>query len=191
MDNIEREPGADVPIAESLVDSGVPGSAETGPGVAELAETPPAQDFDTLTRERDELYDRLLRKTAEFDNFRKRTERERQERSELAAADLIRDLLPLVDNLERALKVAADDSGAEAYRRGVELIRKQLLDLLAGRGVAVIDPVGAQFDPHWHEAVAREAAPDRVDGEVLEVFSRGYRIGDRLLRPAMVKVASA
>jgi molecular chaperone GrpE len=190
MNNVEQDPAANTAADESLVDSGVPGSTE-GASV----ESPPhggvAQDLDALKRERDEFYDLLLRKSAEFDNYRKRTERERREQSELAAVDLIRDLLPLVDNLERALKTVADDTNAVAYRRGVELIHKQLLDLLARRGVGVIDPVGAQFDPHWHEAVMREPAPHHREGEVLEVFSRGYRIGDRLLRPAMVKVAAA
>jgi molecular chaperone GrpE len=190
MKNIEREPGETVPETESLVDTGVPGSVEAAGGAESLASVA-ARDVDALRRERDEFYDLLLRKSAEFDNFRKRIERERREQSELAAVELIRDLLPLVDNLERALRTGDDGAAADAYKRGVELIHKQLLDLLARRGVVVVDPSGDRFDPRWHEAVAREATPGRAEGEVLEVFSRGYRIGDRLLRPAMVKVAAA
>lgn len=139
-------------------------------------------------RQRDEYYDLLLRTRAEFDNYRKRVERERQESTTAAAADLLRDLLPLVDDLERAL--AADDA-AGTYRKGVELIHKQLLDLLAKRGVRAIDAVGADFDPHVHQAVTYDHVEGRRDGEVVEELRRGYMLGDRLLRPAMVKVAKA
>jgi molecular chaperone GrpE len=151
--------------------------------------TQTAVDAGELQRQRDEYYERLLRKTAEFDNYRKRIERERQQVTEAAAADLIAELLPLVDDFERALKSEAGDPGADAYRRGVELIHKQLLELLRKRGVRPIDAVGADFDPHYHQAVAHEHVEGRRDGEVTEEFRRGYMLGDRLLRPAMVKVA--
>ena len=140
-------------------------------------------------RQRDEYYDLLLRKTAEFDNFRKRTERERQTLAETAASDLLAELLPLVDDLERALQADPGDRGVDAYRRGVELIHRQLLDVLRKRGVRPIDAIGATFDPYYHQAVAHEAAEGRPEGEVIEEFRRGYMLGDRLLRPAMVKVA--
>ena len=146
-------------------------------------------DTAELTKQRDEFYDRLLRKTAEFDNYRKRTDRERQQFAEAAAADLIKDLLPLVDDLERALKADAGGEATASIRRGVELIHKQLLETLRKRAVTPIDALGADFDPHFHEAVAYEPAVGRRDGEVIEEFSRGYMLGDRLLRPAMVKVA--
>ncbi len=148
-----------------------------------------AADPDELQRQRDEYYDLLLRKTAEFDNYRKRTERERQSASEAASAALIKELLPLVDDLERALKADAGAEGVEAYRRGVQLIHRQLLDTLKKRGVQPIDALGADFDPNYHQAVAYEPEPGRREGEVTEEFSRGYVLGDRLLRPAMVKVA--
>jgi molecular chaperone GrpE len=150
----------------------------------------PATDLDALARERDEFKDLLLRKSAEFDNYRKRIERERREQAELANADLLRDLLPTLDDLERALRTDATDN-LEAYRRGVELIGKRFADVLARRGVTPIDPLGAEFDPHEHEAVTHGPAPGAREGEVVEVLSRGYRLKDRLLRPAMVKVASA
>jgi molecular chaperone GrpE len=146
-------------------------------------------DADDIQRQRDDYYDRLLRKTAEFDNYRKRIERDRQSMAESAAADLVRDLLPLVDDLERALKADANVEAAEAYRRGVELIHRRLLEILRKRGVKPIEAVGADFDPHFHEAVAHEAAEGRREGEVIEEFARGYMLGDRLIRPAMVKVA--
>jgi molecular chaperone GrpE len=197
MTNTQQDEGRAATSRESLVESPGSASASDERTSALYEERVPASvgaradDAETLRQQRDEFYDLLLRKTAEFDNFRKRVERERREQAELAAADLIKDLLPLVDDLERALKAEATETGAQAYRRGVELIHKQLIAALSRRGVTPIDPLGAEFDPHWHEAVVRERAEGRRDGEVLEVFSRGYKLGDRLLRPAMVKVASA
>jgi molecular chaperone GrpE len=142
-----------------------------------------------LERERDELKDRLLRTAAEFDNYRKRNERERQALHESIAASVVEDLLPLMDDLERALSVEAAGEGAEAYRRGVELIHKQLGELLRKRGVEPIDALGADFDPHFHQAVTYEPTEGRREGEIIEEFRRGYMLGDRLLRPSMVKVA--
>jgi len=146
-----------------------------------------ATDPAELKRQRDDYYDRLLRKTAEFDNYRKRTDRERVQLADAAAADLLQELLPLVDDLERALK--AEGAEAASIRKGVELIHKQLLETLRKRGVKPIDALGTDFDPHFHMAVAHEPAEGRREGEVIEEFRRGYMLGDRLLRPAMVKVA--
>jgi molecular chaperone GrpE len=146
---------------------------------------------DQLQRERGEYYELLLRKTAEFDNFRKRIDRERAAIESAAASDLIADLLPLVDDLERALDVDTDAVTVSSYREGVDLIRRQLLDVLEKRGVSTIDTVGEEFDPHVHQAVATEAATDHRDGEVIEELRRGYMIRGRLLRAAMVRVAKA
>jgi molecular chaperone GrpE len=146
-------------------------------------------DVDEIQRQRDDYYDRLLRQTAEFDNYRKRVDRDRQSMSDAVTADVVRDLLPLVDDLERALKAEAGAEGAEAYRRGVELIHRQLLEVLKKRGVRRIEALGADFDPHYHQAVSHEPAEGRRDGEVIDEFTPGYMLGDRLLRPAMVKVA--
>jgi molecular chaperone GrpE len=140
--------------------------------------------------ERDDYYDRLLRQAAEFDNYRKRTERERREMAQLVAGDLLEALLPVVDDFERALQVEAGPDAA-AYRKGVELIYKQLQDLLAKRGVTPVEAVGKPFDPQFHQAITYEPSPGCAEGEVLEVVRRGYMLGDRLLRPAMVKVAKA
>jgi len=142
-----------------------------------------------LQRERDEMKDLLLRKSAEFDNYRKRTERDRHAMADSIAAGVLEDLLPLVDDLERALRADAGSEGAESYRRGVELILKQLEELLRKRGVTAVQALGAQFDPNYHQAVSHEPAEGRPDGEVIEEFRRGYMLGDRLLRPSMVKVA--
>ena len=143
-----------------------------------------------LKTERDELQDRLLRSAAEFDNYRKRTERERRELSDAVALDLIRDILPVVDDLERALAAAADSSD-QALRAGVELIHKQLLEAIRRRGAETFTSVGEDFDPSWHEAMGSEPAEGRRDGEVVAEIRKGYRIGTKLIRPAMVKVAKA
>ena len=171
-------------------------STDTDPNLNDASETAgptAAADSETnapdLQRERDEYKDLLLRKTAEFENFRRRTERERQSLSDTAAADLLIELLPLLDDLERALQADAGPEGAEAYRRGVELIHRQLSELLRKRGVRPIEALGADFDPNIHQAVAHEPASGRREGEVIEDYRRGYRLGERLLRPSMVKVA--
>jgi len=173
-----------LPVAEPDAASDAP-AGEPSAGDA----TPGAQASDAVARDRDEVYDRLLRTTAEFDNYRKRIERERREQADYAAADVLTELLPLVDDLERALR--ADTDSADAYRKGVELIHRQMLDLLRRRGVTPVDAVGLMFDPHLHQAVSHEEVPGHPDGEVVEQFRRGYRMRDRLLRPAMVKVAKA
>ena len=153
----------------------------------------PSNEPDQHQRERDEYYDLLLRKTAELDNYRKRIERERTSARQTAAADLISELLPLVDDLERALSADAKSASASSYRAGVELIHKQLLSLLEKRGVAAMDTLGVPFDPEHHQAIATGPADDdeHPEGSVLEEHRRGYTLHGRLLRPAMVKVAKA
>ncbi len=141
-------------------------------------------------RQRDEYNDLLLRKTAEFDNYRKRIERERQTLAEAAAAESARRAAaarrrPRARAEGRSRRARAPS----AYRRGVELIHRQLLEILRKRGVRPIEALGADFDPHYHQAVAHEPAAGQRDGEVIEEFGRGYMLGDRLLRPSMVKVA--
>ncbi|MGE0362070.1 MAG: nucleotide exchange factor GrpE [Vicinamibacterales bacterium] len=171
---------SDVPMSDDLAGAAAPAHPPGDP-------VPPA---DETARERDELRDRLLRKSAEFDNFRKRVERERREFAEWAAADLVGELLAVVDDFERALAVEAPPE-AQAYRAGVELIHRQLLDLLKKRGVTPVDTVGTTFDPHLHQAVAYDESPGVPDGQVIGELRRGYRLGERLLRPALVRVAKA
>jgi molecular chaperone GrpE len=185
-DTQDPEVAALPPTADTQAAGTTPGGAEapTGPGGR------PDEDPDTVRAQRDDYCDLLLRKTAEFDNFRKRTERERRDLHERAAADLIADILPLLDDLERASRAEAGDAAVEAYRLGVELIGRRLADVLARRGVVPIDPLGEDFDPHVHEAVVRVQSAAHRDGEVVEVLGKGYRLGDRLLRPAIVKVAT-
>ena len=147
-------------------------------------------DAADLQRERDDYYDRLLRKTAEFDNYRKRIDRERREQTDQAIVDLLSEILLVVDDFDLALTVNAADVD-DSYRKGVELIYGKLQDLLRKYGVRPIEAVGADFDPNLHQAVVTEPSEGHRDGEVISEMRKGYTIGDRLLRPAMVKVAKA
>ena len=142
--------------------------------------------LEELRRERDALQDRLLRTAAEFDNYRKRMDRDRRDLADHAAGEAIKDLLPIIDNLERALQASAQD---DPLRKGVELIHKQMLEMLRKRGVTPIEALGADFDPNVHEAVSHEESDQHREGEVMEELQRGYKVGERLLRPSMVKVA--
>jgi molecular chaperone GrpE len=145
-----------------------------------------ADPLEEIRRERDALQDRLLRTAAEFDNYRKRMDRERRDLAEYTAGEVIKELLPIIDNLERALQAAAAD---DPLRKGVELIHKQMIEMLRKRGVTPIEALGADFDPNFHQAVIHEESADHREGEVMEELQRGYAVGDKLLRPAMVKVA--
>jgi molecular chaperone GrpE len=167
--------------------------ADTSPAATDHREVSDAGDAGNvaaLKRDRDDLYDRLLRKTAEFDNYRKRIERERREQADQAVIDLLQELLLVVDDFDRALTVEAGESAAR-YRKGVELIHAKLNDLLTRNGVRPLDVLGADFDPNVHQAVIHEVSPEHREGEVIGELRRGYMRGDRLLRPAMVKVAKA
>jgi molecular chaperone GrpE len=141
-----------------------------------------------LVDEKNDLYDKLLRKQAEFENFRKRGEREMQEAYVRARADLVTDLLPIIDNFDLALH-HAENAGAEVIHEGVQLIYKQFMDTLGRLGLDPIDASGQPFDPELHEAVATEQSEDVPDHTVVYVLQRGFRLGDRMLRPARVKVA--
>jgi molecular chaperone GrpE len=160
--------------------------------VSEPVEAPPASADPTaeLQRERDDYYDRWMRKAAEFDNYRRRVERERREQADQSVVNLLQELLLVVDDFDLALTVDAGEAGS-AYRKGVELIHAKLHDVLRKQGVKPIDALGADFDPNLHQAVLHEASPDHRDGEVIGELRKGYMQGDRLLRPAMVKVAKA
>ena len=143
-------------------------------------------ELEKVKAERDSLLDRLARAQAEFDNARKRAGKEQQESRDYAIADAIKSLLPVIDSLERALQVKSD---AAELRSGVELIYKQLQAALAKLSVNAIVAKGEPFDPRVHEAIELVETSDVPDHQVIEELQRGYKLKDRLLRPAMVKVA--
>ena len=172
---------ADKPLTEPAEGSPAESSSESSLSADAVAE---------LQRERDDFHDRWLRKSAEFDNYRKRVDRERREQADQGITDLLEELLLVVDDFDRALTVDAADGGT-GYRKGVELIHAKLNDILRKRGVRPIETLGTDFDPNLHQAVIHETSPDHREGEVIGELRRGYVIGDKLLRPAMVKVAKA
>ena len=175
-------------MAEANQDPNISGVEENVP-----AATPEAQiaalsaDRDQIAAERADLKDRLLRSLAEFDNFRRRAERDRSEYIRFAAMEVVRDLLPIVDDFQRALKAETAD---KEYAKGVELIYQRLLETLKKAG---LEPIAAEpgqpFDPNVHHAVDRFATEDQDDQTIFEVYQSGYNFKGKLLRPAMVKVA--
>ena len=159
----------------------------------------PAEELERLqraleakTREAEEQRDRYLRAAAEWDNAKKRAAREREEHVRWANESLLRELLPVLDNFERALQAAKADPGAAAVTSGIELIQRELLRVLEKVGVTPFVSAGQPFDPERHEAVARvPAGPGRPDGTVVDETARGYLLSGRVLRPAMVTVATS
>jgi molecular chaperone GrpE len=168
-------------------------SPDSGSGANDLpAETLDGQlaqvtaERDQLAAEKAELQERLLRARAEFDNARRRAERERSDFLQFAAMDLVKDVLPILDDFERALKVETAD---RHYSKGIELIYQRLFETLKKLGLEPINTTGAQFDPNLHQAVERVETKDAKDMSILDEFQRGYNFRGKLLRPSMVKVA--
>ncbi len=145
-------------------------------------------DAKRLAGELEDMRQTLVRHQADFANFRKRAEKENREAGQRATARVIEQLIPVIDGFEHAL-AAHREPQYEGYRKGFELIYKQLLDNLARLGVERIEPQGKEFDPHLHQAVERKETTDHPDGAVLEVYQPGYLYHGRVLRPAMVRVA--
>jgi molecular chaperone GrpE len=141
-----------------------------------------------LTADLEELRQTLLRRQADFENYRKRVEKERVDDSKRATARVIESLIPIIDGFEHAL-AAHREAEYESYRKGFELIYKQLLDNLTKLGAERVDPLGKPFDPHLHQAVDRAETTEHEDGTILRVFQPGYVFHGRVLRPAMVRVA--
>lgn len=186
---------AEIPVNEQLKAEQELPAADPADGFQERAEQasaaaePAAQPSDTekLRAERDNLLDRLARLQAEFDNYRKRAARENQDYRDYAVTDAVRGLLPVIDSFGLALKNA--EARPEDLRKGVELIYKQLQDALQRMNVQRVPAQGEPFDPRVHEAIEMVPSDEVPDNHVVEELQPGYRIKDRLLRPAMVRVA--
>ena len=177
-------------MADETTESSVRASGP-GEGVRGNREVPPTSDasldVDALQADRDQLFDRLQRLAAEFDNFRKRNAREQAAFAERANERLVKELIPILDDLGRALEAAADHEEAK-LEDGVRLVHRALSDLLQKQGLEEIETDG-QFDPHVHEALLSQPSAAE-DGSVIEVVQKGYKLGDKVLRPARVVVAS-
>jgi molecular chaperone GrpE len=170
-------------------DDNSPSADQSAEAQAVAAETAKADaEMAKLTADLEELRQTLLRRQADFENFRKRVEKERLEDSKRATARVIEGLIPVIDGFEHAL-AAHREAEYDSYRKGFELIYKQLLDTITKLGAERLDPVGKSFDPHLHQAVDRAETADHKDGTILQVFQPGYVFHGRVLRPAMVRVA--
>jgi molecular chaperone GrpE len=154
---------------------------------SEVTSPAPESGLQKIKAERDTLLDRLARLQAEFENARKRAAREQQDFRDFATADAIKTLLPVFDSFERALQAPANQ--VNEFRSGIELIYKQLQDALAKLGIRPVPAKGEVFDPHVHEAIEMVETTDVPDHHVIDELQRGYKLKDRLLRPAMVRVA--
>lgn len=162
------------------------GSEDQPSSRSEQAQGERVSEIEKLRAERDVLVDRLARMQAEFDNARKRAQREQQDYRDYALTDIVKTLIPVMDSFDRALQSSPEKS---EFHLGVELIHKQLLDALTKIGVQPIAAKGQQFDPRFHEAIEMVDTEDAKDNEVIDELQRGYKLKDRLLRPAMVRVA--
>jgi molecular chaperone GrpE len=156
-----------------------------------LAQDAAAADAEVakLANDLNDLRQTLMRRQADFDNYRKRIEKERTEESRRATARVVESLIPIIDGFEHALAAHRDAPEYANYRKGFELIYKQLVDNVTRLGVERLDPLGKQFDPHLHQAMDRTETVSHEDGEVLQVYQPGYVFHGRMLRPAMVRVA--
>jgi molecular chaperone GrpE len=162
---------------------------DAGSAAASASESAQAEQLQKLAAEKQDLTNTLVRLQADFDNYRKRTEKEHDQARHRGVENLVEQLLPVLDGFDRAL-AAHDDPAYEDYRKGFELIRKQLWDMLAKQGVHRIESIGKEFDPNVHHAVEHVPTNDYPDGAVIEEFQPGYTFHHRVLRPAMVRVAS-
>ncbi len=179
---MSKKQGADTPVSEEIIEE----IEET----ADTAETEALEEKTPLEKAEDEianLTDRLMRTAAEFDNFKKRSQRERDEVYSIAVCDTVEKLLPVLDNLERAVTTCVDDNGASVLE-GVKMIKKQFEDALSSIGITSIEAVGNLFDPEKHNAVMT-AESDEAENTVLEEFMKGYLYKDKVVRHSMVKVS--
>ena len=143
--------------------------------------------LEAIAAERDELKDMVLRRTAEFDNYRRRTEKERADYQQYAGMETVREMLPVLDDFERALRT---DCASPDYAKGVEMIHNRMFEALKKLGLEPMVTAGARFDPHLHQAIERVETTEAEDGTILGEFQRGYFYKGKLLRAAMVKVAA-
>ncbi len=165
----------------------------TESAVAEEEVIPPTGELEQLKSEAEDARDRMLRTAAEFENYKKRAEREKNEFIKYIAGDFVTDLIPILDNLERAIEIKENNSGVEdltSFREGIRLIYKQLWDVLEKRGVTQIEAVGQLFDPNVHEAVMQIPSEKYPENIVANEFQKGYMLHDRVIRASMVSVSS-
>jgi molecular chaperone GrpE len=157
---------------------------------AESSEDPVEKALAEERAKYEEMKDRFLRSQADFDNYRKRMQKEREEMAKYASRSLLEKLLPAIDNLERAIDSSKQSESFEMLAQGVEMVYRQIMDALREEGAVPLETVGKPFDPHFHQAVMQEESDQYESGIVIEEFQKGYMLKDKLIRPAMVKVST-
>ncbi len=172
----------------SAAAAGEPAPAE---GAAEAEAEAPAGDsrYDELSKQAEEHQQRYLRAQADFDNFRRRTQKEKEELAQYASSKLLTQLLPVVDNFERALAAAAGSGDSDSLAKGVDMIFRQLQGVLEQEGLKAMEAVGSPFNPEFHQAIMQVESDEHEEGIVVEEIQKGYILKDKVLRPAMVKVS--
>jgi molecular chaperone GrpE len=177
--------------AKTVTGTAKPASdAETEALVAEPLTAAQIEELKSRAAKADENWDRLLRATADFDNFKKRAARERDEATRYANESLVKKLVPILDNFEMALAAAQNPASApQSLQEGVAMIHQQLRNMLLETGLEEVDATGKAFDPSWHEAVSQQESAEVAEGQVLQQLRKGYKLRDRLIRPATVVVA--
>lgn len=169
-------------------DEGVP-SEETVNSEQETGETANSAEIEKLQAEVLENQQRILRVQADFDNFRRRTQKEKEELGKYASSKLITELLPVIDNFERALQASEENAEFESFSKGVSMIFRQLESVLAAEGLSAMKSVGEPFNPEYHQAIMQVESEEYEEGIVVEEVQKGYMLKDKVLRPAMVKVS--
>ena len=191
--NHEHRKKGNEPEERPATGQGQPSDSEAAAVAArvagELEAASGAQDVQKLLAEKQELMDTLVRRQADFENYRKRVERERQAASLRGVELIVEQLLPVLDAFDNALAGEGNGSNTE-YRKGFEIVRRQIWDVLSKQGVKRIDSLGKEFDPHLHHAIDRVETTAQADGTIVGELQPGYTFHDRVLRPAMVRVAA-
>ena len=192
MDSMEIEKNADIEQDSSVIDPEFSDEVAAAADLEEGEEIQPETELETALRERDEFLDLLQRKQAEFENYKRRVDREKSELRFSVRSELMEQILDVVDACEKGLESLRENESEElgSFVEGYELLQKQLKAILDRYEVSETPGVGSPFDPNLHEALIRETTDDHEEGEILEEYRKGYTMGDRLLRPSQVKVAA-
>ncbi|MGG3282892.1 nucleotide exchange factor GrpE [Paenibacillus solani] len=183
-ETLENKPNSDegVPSEETV-------NSEQEMPVEETGETAGSAELEKLQAEVQEHQQRVLRVQADFDNFRRRTQKEKEELGKYASSKLITELLPVIDNFERALQASEENPEFESFSKGVSMIFRQLESVLAAEGLSAMKSVGESFNPEYHQAIMQVESEEYEEGIVVEEVQKGYMLKDKVLRPAMVKVS--
>lgn len=189
MEKTAKEDFVERSLENEDADSNLEATIEENENDKEINVSDLLEKYNKTATEHEELSNRYMRLQADFNNFKKRTEKERESIFQYATQELITSLLPVIDNFDRALKVDIEESTVENLYKGVEMVYKQLMESLKSNGLEEINALGENFDPNYHHAVAQEENENYEENVVTEVFLKGYKIKEKVIRPSMVKVS--